>query len=42
LASCPRAAHADTKPEAEQPSAKAGAGKGGFLEGLWKRIKRPF
>jgi penicillin-binding protein 1A len=42
LAYCPKEAHA-AKPEAETPSAKAGTGKGGgFLEGIWKRIKRPF
>jgi len=43
LALCPREAHAAPKAEASQPSAKAGARKGGgFLEGLWKKIKRPF
>jgi penicillin-binding protein 1A len=42
LAYCPRDAHAP-KPGDEPPAAQAKAGKGnGFLEGLWKRIKRPF
>jgi hypothetical protein len=42
LGYCPKEAHA-LRPESGEPAANAGAGKGGgFLEGFWKRIKRPF
>jgi penicillin-binding protein 1A len=41
-AACPREAH-KPKPETEPASANSGARKtGGFLERLWKGIKRPF
>ncbi len=42
LSGCRRELHVGEKRTGETPTARTGGGDGNFLEGFWKKIKRPF